>query len=419
MPAIPGRRKGLMRVAAAPVSTIRTVAAIVVFALLGLLTACGGGGNNAALDPSLGPSSQPGVQSGIAKPSVKVAVLLPLSAPGNTAKIAEAMKQAGEMALFDFNSPNVTLMVKDTKGTAEGAKAAALAAVADGAELIIGPLFARSVTAAAPVARQARIPVLAFSSDQSVAGNGVYLLSFLAGRDVPRIVSHSISQGKRRFGALIPAGPYGDIVERAFRASVAREGGQLVALERIPADANGMMAPTKRVAAFAKSPDPNTPPALDAIFIPAGPEQLPTISALMPYYEIDTEQVKLIGTGLWDYPNIGKEAPLVGGWFPGPDPKGWQSFTQRYVKTYEETPPRLASLAYDAVSLAVSLSNNSPGQRYTPDQLTRSSGFAGVDGLFRLAPDGTSQRGLAVLEVQKFGARVIDAAPSSFRTAQF
>lgn len=386
--------------------------------LLAFLAACGGGSNSAGLNPSISNGQQP-AQPGIARPAVKVAVLLPLTAQGNTASIATAMKQAGELALFDFNSPNVTLMAKDTKGTPEGAKAAALEAVADGAELIVGPLFAKSVQAAAPVARQAGIPVLAFSSDQSVAGNGVYLLSFLAGRDVPRIVNHSVSQGKRRFGALIPAGAYGDIVERAFREAVQREGGQLVSLERIPEDANGMMEPTKRVAAYAKSTGPGMPASLDAIFIPAGPELLPTISALMPYYEIDTTQVKLIGTGLWDYPNIGKEGPLVGGWYPGPDPKGWQSFTQRYVKTYEQSPPRLASLAYDAVSLAVSLSSNPRGQRYTPQQLTRQTGFAGVDGLFRLNSDGTSQRGLAILEVQKFGARVIDAAPSAFRTAQY
>lgn len=406
-----------MRVAHAPAAAIRTAIGIAVLVLLALLSACGGGSNSAGLDPSLNEGGRDGRPGG--KPSIKVAVLLPLTAQGNTAKIAEAMKQAGELALFDFNSPNVTLMAKDTKGTAEGARAAAESAVAGGAELIIGPLFAKSVQGAAPVAREAGVPVVAFSSDRSVAGDGVYLLSFLAGRDVPRIVNYSVSQGKRRFGALIPAGAYGDIVERAFRESVQREGGEIVALERIPEDANGMMEPAKRVAEYAKTSEPEARPALDAIFIPAGPESLPTISALMPYFEIDTEKVKLIGTGLWDYPNIGKEAPLVGGWFPGADPKGWQSFTQRYVKTYEETPPRLASLAYDAVSLAVSLSNNPRGQRYTPDQLTRSSGFAGVDGLFRLHGDGASQRGLAVLKVQKFGAQVIDAAPSSFRTAQY
>ena len=414
-----------MQAKTAPATLLRAFYAVAAIMLLGLVVACSSGSrqNGALLNPGFGPDGQPlegqQGQAGPPKPSVRVAFLLPLSAQGNTAKIAEAMKQAGELALFDFNSPNVSLIAKDTQGTPEGAKAAAEAAVAEGAELIVGPLFAKSVIAAAPVARQAGIPMLAFSSDQSVAGNGVYLLSFLAGRDVPRIVSYSIRAGKRRFGALIPKGAYGDLVERSFRGAVKNQGGQIVALERIPLDANGMLEPTRRVAEYAKSPDEQTPPQLDAILIPAGPGSLPTISALIPYYEIDTAKVKIIGTGLWDYPNIGKEKPLVGGWFPAPDPKGWRSFTQRYVKTYESTPPRLASLAYDAVALVVSLSSGPKGSRYAPQQLTRASGFAGVDGLFRLLPDGTSQRGLAILEVQKFDNRVIEPAASSFSAAQY
>jgi hypothetical protein len=139
----------------------------------------------------------------------------------------------------------------------------------------------------------------------------------------------------------------------------------------------------------------------------------------MPYFEIDTKKIKLIGSGLWDYANVGREKPLVGGWFPAPDPKGWRAFTQRYVKTYQTTPPRLASLAYDAVGIAIALSPDKPGKRYTAQQLTRARGFAGVDGLFRLLSDGTSERGLAILEVQKFGARVVRPAPLTFSRAQF
>jgi ABC-type branched-subunit amino acid transport system substrate-binding protein len=414
-----------MRAISADNSLHRAIRNLVAFMfVLGLVAACASGGARRDLaqpGPGIGPDGQalPG-GTPPARPAVKVALLLPLGAPGSTAGVARALKQAGELALFDFDNPNVTLMAKDTRGTPDGAKAAALAAVSSGAELIIGPLFSKSVAAAAPIARQANIPMIAFSSDRKVAGNGVYLLSFLAGSDVPRIVGYAISRGKRRFAGLIPKGAYGDIVEQTFRSAIARGGGQLVALERIPLDANGMLEPTKRIAALAKTDeDTQVPPQVDAIFMPVGPDSLPTVAALVPYYEIDTAQVQLLGTGLWDYPNVGKEKPLVGGWYPAPDPKGWRAFTQRYVKTYEKTPPRLASLAYDAVSLAVSLSNNPRGQRYTPQQLTRGSGFAGVDGLFRLLSDGTSERGLAVLQVQRLDSRVVDPAPSVFRTAQF
>ena len=417
-----------MQVFGAGMTAVRRPWHLAVLAALALLVAaCAGGGSGRppiAGGPGFDGQGAPGEPP---RPAVKVALLLPLTAGGNTANIAKALKQAGELALFDFDNPNVTLISKDTKGTPEGAAAAATAAVQEGAELIVGPLFAKSVTAAAPIARQASVPMIAFSSDRTVAGNGVYLLSFLAGRDVPRIVSYAISQGKRNFAALIPKTAYGNLVATAFQQVVSRAGGQIVAMEQFPLDANGMLEPARRVAETAKTEDSASAeggvvtggPTADVLFLPAGPQTLPTVAALLPYFEVDTSAVKVIGTGLWDYPNVGREKPLVGGWFPAPDPKGWRSFTQRYVKTYGATPPRLSSLSYDAVSLAVTLSSNRKGRRYTPAQLTRSSGFAGVDGLFRLLPDGTSERGLAILEVQRYGPRVIQPAPSAFGAAQF
>ena len=145
--------------------------------------------------------------------AVKVALLLPMTGPGNTPSVAKALKQAAELALFDFDNPAITLVPKDTRGTPDGARAAAESAVQDGAELIIGPLFAGEVAAAAPIARQANIPVVALSSDRTVAGNGVYLLSFLAGRDVPRIVAYALAHGKRNFAVLVPQSPYGRLAE--------------------------------------------------------------------------------------------------------------------------------------------------------------------------------------------------------------
>lgn len=374
------------------------------------LPSMGGGGETTSANAT--PNGDTSPRQG----GVKVALLLPISAQGNAAGVAKALKQAGELALFDFDNPNVQLMPKDTRGTPEGAKAAAQEAIKDGAEMIIGPLFANEVAAAAPEAQRANVPMIAFSSDRKVAGNGVYLLSFLAGSDVPRIVSYSISQGKTRFAALIPQTEYGRLVEQSFLATVNQQGGQIVAVKTYPQDANGMLNPVREIAALAKKGEP---PQIDVLFIPASSDTLPALAPLLPYSSIDTKAVKVVGTNGWDYAGIGKEQALVGGWFSAADPKGWTDFTKRYVETYNDVPPRLASLSYDAVSLAVSLSNNPAGKRFTAAQLTRSSGFNGIDGLFRLKPDGTSERGFAILEVQRFGNQVVDRAPSGFTTAQY
>src|SRR5665213_766717 len=110
---------------------------------------------------------------------VRVALILPLPAQGNAGVAALSMKNASEMAIAEFKNPNIHLLVKDDGGTPQGAQAAAQQAITEGAEIIIGPLFAEAVRAVGGVARQRGIPVIAFSTDVSVATRGVYLLSFL------------------------------------------------------------------------------------------------------------------------------------------------------------------------------------------------------------------------------------------------
>lgn len=345
------------------------------------------------------------------KQQVKVALLVPLSAQGHPGVIGRSLKQAAELALFERDNPSLQLIVKDDKGTPEGAKAAADEAVKSGAKLILGPLFAKSATAVAPIARQANVPVIAFSTDRQAGGGGVYLLSFQPAPEVARVVAYATGQGKRRFAALIPEDAFGKIASASFSESVSRAGGTVVALETYPASANGVLEPMRRISAAIQAAEAEGAP-VDALFLPGGQENIELVARLLPQAEIDTQKVKLLGTGGMDYPNAGRDARLVGAWYPAPDPRGWIDFSQKYAKSYGQAPPRIAALAYDAVTLAIALSGDGESQRYGAGQLTRSTGFTGVDGAFRLLPDGSTDRSLAILEVQKFGAGVVDA-PSS------
>jgi branched-chain amino acid transport system substrate-binding protein len=347
----------------------------------------------------------------------KVALLLPLSASGQTAAIAKGMKQAGELALFDAGGSTIQLIVKDDLGTPEGAAAAADGAVKEGAEIIIGPLFAASVKAVAPVAQRSNIPVVAFSNDAQVAGRGVYLLSFLVTQDINRIVAYSVSQGRKRFAALLPDDGYGRMVGEAFRQAVTANGGSVKGLEVYPAQANGMLEPARKLVEAIKAADEDGEP-VEALFIPGGADTLASLGPLISYAGMDTTRVKLIGTGAWDYPGIGRESSFVGGWFPAPEPRGWQEFAERFGKTFGMAPPRIATLAYDAVTMAVQLSANAPGARFTAANLTRNAGFNGADGPVRLRGDGTADRGLAILEVQKLGSSLRDPTPASFVPAK-
>ncbi len=368
-----------------------------------LLAACTTQFGGGAPTPQAG---EPPPTAQVSEGQVRVGLVLPLSAQGNAGVAAQSMKNAAEMALAEFKSPNIQLLVKDDGGTAQGAQAAAQQAINEGAEIIVGPLFAQSVSAVGQVARGRNIPVIAFSTDASVAARGVYLLSFLPETDVRRIVDFAVSRGKRSFAALLPDNAYGTVVEAAFQQEVSRRGGRVVALEKYPLDANRMAEAARRVSQAANQ--------ADSIFIPDGADAVPQVVQALAASGVNLKRVQLLGTGLWDDPRIFSTAALDGGWYAAPESTGFRNFSGRYRARYGQDPVRTATLAYDAVALVAALVKTQGPQRFSEQVLTNASGFAGIDGVFRFRPEGPNERGLAVLRVAPAGGQVISPAPHTF-----
>jgi len=373
-------------------------------ALLLLVAACSGipGGDYFGFGSSA-PPPPPAQPSAVGAGQVKVALILPLSAPGNAGATALSMRNAAEMALAEFNNPDIQLLVKDDGGNPGGAQQAAQQALSEGAEIILGPLFAESVRAAGQIARQRGVPVIAFSTDAGVAASGVYLLSFLPESEVDRVIGYATQQGKRSYAALIPDNAYGTVVQAAFQQAVARGGGRVVVMERYPLDRTQLQGPVQRVAQAARQ--------VDAIFIPDGADSVAAVVQSLAAAGVPRKQ--LIGTGLWEDPRLASEPGAQGGWFATPDPSGYRAFSGRYRQRYGQDPVRPATLAYDAVSLVAALVKTQGPARFAPETLTNPSGFAGIDGVFRFRPDGTNQRGLAVMRVAPSGGQVVSPAPKS------
>ena len=390
----------------APARGKRRLGAALIIVAATALTACAnsfdqlGGGM-----PVVQPTEQP-PGSMIGSGQIKVGLILPLSASGNAGVAAQAMKNAAELALAESKTQDIQLLVKDDGGTAQGAAQVAQQVLAEGAEIIVGPLFAHSVGAVGQYARGRGVPVIAFSTDANVAAHGVYLLSFLPESDVTRIVDFAIARGKRSFAALMPDNAYGAVVEAAFQQAVARRGGRVVALERYPVDPARMAEPVRRVAQAAGQ--------VDAIFIPDGADAVPQVVQTLTASGVNLRRVQLLGTGLWDDPRIFSIATLNGGWFAAPDSTGFRNFSTRYRARFGQEPVRTATLSYDAIALIAALVRTQGAQRFSEQVLTNSSGFAGIDGVFRFRTDGTNERGLAVLQVTPGGGQAISPPPRSF-----
>ncbi len=371
------------------------------------LSACAGQGPGPGTGAQFGAPQPQGTAIGSGQ--IKVALILPLSAPGNAGLVAQSMKNSAELALGEFNTPDIQMLVKDDGGTSLGAQQAAQAAINEGSEIILGPLFAQSVQAAGGVARPRGVPVIAFSTDTSAAARGVNLLSFLPESDINRIVNYAFAQGKRSFAALVQDNAYGSVVEAAFKEAVARRGGRLVALERYQFDQVRMQTPIKTIAQAANQ--------VDAILIADGPDAVPLVAQQLIANGVNTKRVQLLGTGLWDDQRVFSDSALQGGWYPAPDPSGFQNFSNRYRQKYGQDPVRTATLSYDATALVAALVKTQGGQRFAPEVIGSTSGFNGIDGVFRFRQDGTNERGLAVFRVGPSGGQLVSPAPKSFGAA--
>ena len=390
----------------APGGMPRWIAGMLLASMLG---ACSG--SNFSLGDLLSsssskPAAQTSTSSNIGNGQVKVGLILPLSGTGNAFVAGQSMRNAAELAISEFNNPDIQLLVKDDGGNAAGAQQGAQQALEEGAEIILGPLFALTVGPVGQLAKSRGIPVIAFSTDANVATRGVYLLSFLPESDVDRIISHAAGQGRRSIAALVPDNAYGTVVEAAFKQVAARRGVRVVALERYPLDKTAMQAPIRNVAQAAAR--------ADAIFIPDGADAVASVVQTLAASGLDLKRVQLLGTGLWEDSHLFSNPQLEGAWYAGPDSSGFRSFSGRYRARYGQDPVRTASLSYDAVALLAALVKTQGKQRFAEDVLTNSSGFTGIDGLFRFRTDGTNQRGLAVLRVAPSGGQIISPPPKSF-----
>jgi ABC-type branched-subunit amino acid transport system substrate-binding protein len=370
-----------------------------------LLSACSGvqqslsqfGGQDAG---PAGPQQQP---QAVGTGQVKVGLILPLSASGNAGVAAQSMRNAAEMALAEFQNPNIQLLIKDDGGTPQGAAQGTQQALSEGAEIILGPLFAGSVPATAQLTRARGTSVIAFSTDSSVASRGVYLLSFLPESDINRIVDYASGIGKRSFAAMVPDNAYGNVVEAAFKQAVGRKNGRVVAFEKYGAD---RATPARTVAqALGQA---------DALLLADDGDSVVATADALTAAGSNLRNIQLLGTGLWDNPRVFASPVLQGGLYAAPDPAGFRSFANRYRTKFGGEPVRTATLAYDAVALVAALARTQGAQRFSADTLTNPSGFAGIDGLFRFRADGTNERGLAVMKVASGGGTPVAGSPKSF-----
>ena len=342
---------------------------------------------------------------------VKVALLVP-SGSGNSGDevLARSLTQAAQLAIADLQGVEIDLRTYSTSGDAALAADVARQAVSDGAQVILGPVFANAANAAGLAVAPAGVNVLSFSNNPAVAGGNVFVLGQTFQTSANRLADHAARQGKGRVVVVHERNTEGETGRAAIEAALARAGIPAAGVVGYEFSQEGVLAAIPEITAMVRGA------GADAVFLTADSAgALPYLAQLLPEAGIDPASVTYIGLKRWDVPPGTLSLPGVqGGWFALPDPALTSQFEARYAAAYGGAPHPIAGLAYDGIAAIGALARQGGGGALSGAALTQPAGFAGVNGVFRLLPDGTNERGLAVAQVQNNQVFVIDPAPRSF-----
>lgn len=360
------------------------------------------GGSSNAVEKVLTPNPQGEV---IGNGKVRVALLVPSTIPGGAAAVAKELRNGAAMAMNDFGMNRIQLVIKDTAGQAAVAQTKAGEAISEGSSMILGPLFAANVSAASGSTQPAGIPMLAFSTDTTIARRGVYLFSYTPQADTQRIIRYAASLGRKSITGFFPKNAEGFLRERIFKETAGRVGvaANIVQYERTPEGIQTAVAAATQTAETS-----------DTLYIPEGGPVPPVILNALKNSGVDVSTKSILGSGTWE--SVKASDPVVqNAVYPGRDISAFNGFATRYQSQFGSRPGVQAALAYDAVTLASELVRiNGEADPYSRSSLESARGYKGINGAFRVRPDGTTDRGLAIYRIQGGRGTLVEGAISSF-----
>lgn len=359
--------------------------------------------------PSSGGTITPGAP-------VTVALLVPHgSSSANEQRLAKDLEAAARLASADLAGVEIDLRIYPTGGNAGQAQQAALRAVDEGAQIVVGPLHAESANAVAVALAPQNVNVLAFSNNPTIAGGNLFVLGQTFQNTADRLTKFAVSQGKRRILTVHSNNLAGELGRQAIHQAIAANGATQAGTVAHSFSEDGVISAIPAIAATASQNQ------ADAVFLTANSAgALPLFSQLLPENGLTSDTIQYIGLSRWDTPQQTLDLPGVqGGWFAMPDPQRAAQFRNRFELANGVTPHPLAGLSYDAIAAIGALAKSGRSDAFSRGSLTQSAGFGGVNGIFRFRSDGTTERGLAVATISNRQVQILSPAPSRFGGAGF
>lgn len=375
--------------------------------------------------------------SNVVKADIKIALLVPLS--GKFEDIGKNLFDAAQLALFNINDPTVSIVPIDTKGTPFGAVEATKEAIDREVHLILGPVFGKSAKTIAPIANKNKLNFISFSNDKTLSNTGAFAIGFIPEQQIQRAVQYSIDRGIEDFATIAPNNSYGAITAKVLRETINESGnasvlkteiyrlgkqGQPVNLKNHVSSAHEALMKNISPKHFKQNNNISGDTSIKfprGLLLPESKGTLENISTILTELDFNNKKVQILGSGKWLFnDDILSDPNLDGAWFASPPRENRIRFENEFYRLYEYEPTSIASLAYDGMALAATIARfSTDNSRFDRTELTNPKGFVGIDGIFRLKPDGLTERGLSIVQVQDGEFVIIESAPDRFNDIEY
>ena len=351
---------------------------------------------------------------------LRVALMAPLS--GTHKQFGEELRKGAEMALFTVANPKVEMMIYDTAGGADGdSKAiagAAAKAMQNGADIIIGPLFTKSVEQVKQIANFNAIPMIVFSNNVNVAGPQRWVMGYLPEQQLDSLLGFAVADGRERFAILAEATDFGKRLANHARNRLQEFGFKTEEIAILSGDDLADETMLKRkIRTFARYKPPAEDEEVliaespyDAVVFAGGPSFALRTAPVLAYYDVGPDNSLYLGTALWNQNQLLSEPSLQGGIFAKRPSVADPVFEENWAQIWPHAGSgQLARLGFDAMALVSSLTEIDRADWSA--KITDDSGFNGYSGAFRLRQNGSNVRAYEIRRIWAGASDIIQRAP--------
>ena len=172
---------------------------------------------------------------------IAVALLVPRgSGSASDDLLAQSLENAARLAMRDLGDVKIDLRIYGTAGNAQTAATQASLAVSDGAQIILGPVYAEAANAVAVAVAGHNVNILSFSNNTTIAGGNVFVLGQTFQNTANCMISFAKSQGKNRIVIAHANDVAGQLGRNAIQSAITASGVTLAGSVDYPLSQDGV-----------------------------------------------------------------------------------------------------------------------------------------------------------------------------------